>query len=217
MWQRLSIDAKVLSIIGVVTLLVTALAVPGVMELLHLKSPETITENPKPAPTPPPIQKTKPENEEQNSTAPRPRFKLAPLPNAPVPANTEKTHQFVEKQVRTKTFNAAPAHPAAPPAASDYEPRLALTPEEASEHLISKVDPIYPASAKERKKEGWVAVQIEITKEGDVLVKAVRGDPELAEAASAAVKQWKYKPFLVEGKPAFASTTLSIMFSLPKE
>ena len=43
----------------------------------------------------------------------------------------------------------------------------------------------------------------------------VKGDPQLTRAATDAVKQWKYKPYLLNGEPVEITTQVTISFKLP--
>jgi TonB family protein len=76
-------------------------------------------------------------------------------------------------------------------------PRERLVPE-----LIFKITPVYPPSA--RKEQIWGDVLLDVTLKGDGTVgrtSVIEGNPLLAEAAIRAVKQWRYRPLLVNGKP----------------
>jgi protein TonB len=46
-------------------------------------------------------------------------------------------------------------------------------------------------------------------------VATVTGDPVLAEAAVAAVKQWKYRPYSGDGQQVASQTRITIKFTLP--
>jgi protein TonB len=48
-------------------------------------------------------------------------------------------------------------------------------------------------------------------------LKLVEGSPVLAQSAMDAVKQWRYKPFLLDGKPTKRETTVTIDFKLPSD
>ena len=68
--------------------------------------------------------------------------------------------------------------------------------------LISKVTPVYPPSA--AKEHVWGDVLLDVTlKEGGTVeqTSVIDGNPLLVEAATSAVKQWRYQPLLVDGKP----------------
>jgi protein TonB len=56
---------------------------------------------------------------------------------------------------------------------------------------------------------------IVISKEGNVdSVTEVSGDPQLRDSAVAAVKQWKYKPVVVNGQPVQVKSAVTVNFSL---
>jgi TonB family protein len=83
--------------------------------------------------------------------------------------------------------------------------------------LTKKVQPIYPRNALTMHVEGSVQLQATISKTGDISkVKVLSGDGLLAKAASDAVKQWKYKPYLLNGEPVEIQTEVTINFKLPK-
>jgi TonB family protein len=79
--------------------------------------------------------------------------------------------------------------------------------------IVQKVQPTYPADAKKSGIEGSVVLDVLITAAGDVTdVKVVKGPEELREAASAAVRQWKYAPDNVDTR-----ATLTIRYRLDKK
>lgn len=83
--------------------------------------------------------------------------------------------------------------------------------------LIKKVQPIYPKNALFMRIEGAVELMATISKTGDISqVKVLSGDAQLSSAASDAVKQWKYKPYLLNGEPVEIQTQVTINFKLPK-
>jgi periplasmic protein TonB len=83
--------------------------------------------------------------------------------------------------------------------------------------LVKKTQPVYPASAQQMHIEGTVELSATISKNGDIsAVKIVSGDPRLARAAVEAVKQWKYKPYLLNGEPVEIQTQVTMNFKLPK-
>ena len=86
---------------------------------------------------------------------------------------------------------------------------------DAKAHATKEVAPVYPPLAKDLHLQGKVKVQVVISKTGSVeSVNVVSGHPLLVQAAIDAVKQWQYKPFLVDGKPVTASTEVEVPFSL---
>lgn len=81
--------------------------------------------------------------------------------------------------------------------------------------LIKKVRPDYPKKARKRRIQGTVIMTATIRKEGDITdLTLVSGDSLLAEAAFAAVKQWKYRPYLVNGQPVAVKTQVQVNFVL---
>jgi TonB family protein len=82
--------------------------------------------------------------------------------------------------------------------------------------LLKKVQPAYPSSALRMRTEGAVKLLATIGKTGNVTeVKVVSGEPLLTQSAVEAVKQWKYKPYLLNGEPVEIQTEISINFKLP--
>jgi periplasmic protein TonB len=83
--------------------------------------------------------------------------------------------------------------------------------------LIKKIAPRYPPSAMQLRKQGAVDLMATISKIGDVTkVEVLRGDAILAKAASDAVRQWKYRPFLLNNEPVEIETQITINFKLPR-
>ena len=88
-----------------------------------------------------------------------------------------------------------------------------VTPQEADSHLVKRVEPALSDSLKAIKAPGPVKLQITISASGDVVsVKLVGGNPLFLSVAMQAVKQWKYKPFEVNGKPLAVSSTVEVHF-----
>ena len=83
--------------------------------------------------------------------------------------------------------------------------------------LLKKVQPVYPAQALQMRVEGTVVLQATIGKDGNIRnVKTVSGSPILVRAASDAVRQWKYRPYTLNGQPVEIDTQISITFKAPK-
>jgi len=83
--------------------------------------------------------------------------------------------------------------------------------------LIKKPQPTYPSSALRMRLEGSVQLLATISKEGDIsAVKVLSGNTNLANAAVDAVKQWKYKPYLLNGEPVEIQTQVTVNFKLPR-
>jgi TonB family protein len=83
--------------------------------------------------------------------------------------------------------------------------------------LIKRVNPIYPADARAAYIQGAVVLRAEISKAGDVTnLELVDGPIELAGSAVAAVRQWKYKPYLLNGQPVVVDTHIQVNYQLQR-
>ena len=83
--------------------------------------------------------------------------------------------------------------------------------------LEHKVQPIYPHQAIATKLEGLVTLEAVITPEGKVgNVKVVKGHPILGQAAIDAVRQWRYRPYELNGQPVSMQAEIVVNFQAPK-
>jgi TonB family protein len=83
--------------------------------------------------------------------------------------------------------------------------------------LLHRVEPDYPEEARQRQLQGAVVLDVHIGEDGGVQeVTLVSGPPLLAQAATSAVKQWRFKPRLVSGRPAEMQTRITLNFRLPQ-
>jgi periplasmic protein TonB len=81
--------------------------------------------------------------------------------------------------------------------------------------LIRKVDPVYPPIAKTAHISGTVVLHAIIGKDGSVQdLQYVSGPPLLMKSALDAIRQWRYKPTMLNGEPVEVDTTISVVFSL---
>jgi TonB family protein len=97
------------------------------------------------------------------------------------------------------------------PSASGNNPATASKPE-----LLSRVEPEYPAQALAQHIQGSVLVHVQVGSDGRVQqVKVASGDPLLAEAAVAAVRQWRFKPYISNGRPTETEAQITLRFTLP--
>ncbi len=82
-------------------------------------------------------------------------------------------------------------------------------------NLVHQVQPTYPPIARTAHIQGQVLLEAEISKEGDVVnLHVISGPPMLQASAIDAVKQWKYKPYLLNGEPVVVDTQITVIFSL---
>jgi protein TonB len=81
--------------------------------------------------------------------------------------------------------------------------------------LIHRVEPTYPSLAKAARVQGDVILKAIINKNGDIQdLQLISGHPMLVPSAIEAVKQWRYKPYLLNGQPVEVETTITVIFSL---
>ena len=81
--------------------------------------------------------------------------------------------------------------------------------------IVSAPRPAYPEIARKAGIEGMVRLQVRLTQDGRIEVqKLLEGDPVLADAAIAAVKQWRGKPVRMNGKLINVISTVSFEFHL---
>src|SRR5271167_2016435 len=81
--------------------------------------------------------------------------------------------------------------------------------------LVRKVNPNYPPLARQARIQGQVILRAVISKDGSIEgLTLVSGHPMLAPAAIDAVKQWKYKPYLLNGEPVEVDTEVQVNFTL---
>jgi protein TonB len=77
------------------------------------------------------------------------------------------------------------------------------------------VNPQYPAIAKTAHISGTILLHAIIGKDGTVQnLQYISGPPLLMQSAMDAVKQWRYKPTLLNGDPVDVDTTISVVFTL---
>ncbi len=81
--------------------------------------------------------------------------------------------------------------------------------------LAYKVVPTYPPLAKSARIQGQVLLQAVISKQGVIEnLRALSGPPMLVEAAVEAVRQWRYRPYILNGEPIEVETQITVNFSL---
>jgi protein TonB len=81
--------------------------------------------------------------------------------------------------------------------------------------LLRRIQPTYPPLAKQARIAGAVVLQAEISKDGSIQnLHVISGHPMLVPSAIEAVKQWKYKPYILNGEPVEVETTITVNFTL---
>ncbi len=128
-----------------------------------------------------------------------PEAPVAPLPVLPTDNN----------QTLTSILSLPPTLPAVESAAAISTGLTGGT-------IKHKLVPAYPQAARALHLEGTVLLAVTVDASGNVAqVKAASGNPILVAAAEAAVKQWKYEPFQLNGHPIQKDTTVVVKFAAP--
>ena len=103
----------------------------------------------------------------------------------------------------------------APSLLAALEP-VSLSEELSRRLLLQKVLPSYPEQAVKARLQGPVVLQAWIGRDGTIQdLKLVRGSFLLGQAAYRAVKQWRYQPYVVNGRAVEAETFVTVDFRLP--
>ena len=102
---------------------------------------------------------------------------------------------------------------AVPPRPVQVKPLLVSHLSEAN--LLHEVKPVYPPLARQARIQGAVELRAIISKSGTIenLV-VVRGHPMLSAAAIEAVRQWRYRPYVLNGEPIEVETEITVNFLL---
>jgi protein TonB len=81
--------------------------------------------------------------------------------------------------------------------------------------LVRKILPTYPALARSARIQGQVVLQAVISKQGAIEnLQVVTGHPMLVPAAIEAVRQWRYRPYILNNEPVEVETRITVNFSL---
>ncbi len=170
--------------------------------------PEKVTE-PEKIPTESETPPVAPQSEQAEKREPAPVTLQASIPaQASIPDSLSVP---LQTEIGAKT--SVQKHP--PALLSGVEP-MSLAADLAEKSLLQRVMPEYPTKALQSKLEGAVILQAWIGKDGKISdLKVIRGPLGLCEAAYTAVKQWRYKPFQLNGQSVEAKTYVTVNFELP--
>lgn len=147
------------------------------------------------------------------------------VPSAPRSSHVPASAGTPDRNAKNESPQSLSATPAPAQNAKTAEPPTALsTPavrpvmlsqDVAESNLLHRVEPDYPDDALARGIQGSVVLDLYIRKDGTVQsVGLVSGPAPLVGAATSAVRQWQFKPFVVNGKPVAAETRIALGFTL---
>jgi TonB family protein len=169
-------------------------------------------------------------NNQSNATGNPPELRIAVTPEPAAKKSSSpllvKSTTFAATKAAASDDESAPQLPVV--AAANASSLNGLIPTEASRPslatlkvsqgvsqglLIKKVQPRYPAAALAVHAQGTVDIEATIDKQGNVTSpKVLHGDPILAGAAVEAVRQWRYKPYYLDGAPVEIQTQITVKF-----
>jgi TonB family protein len=156
------------------------------------------------------------------------RFSVGPAPIAPVePKPTEAQVQPTpaaaplpapspDQNIQVaKSDNNGESGPDATTTSKTPETPVLVPANVTAASIVTQTTPEYPPQARANRIQGEVVLHAIIDKEGKISEVQVRsGDDTLAQAAVEAVRQWRYKPMLVDGEPKEVDTIITVTFSL---
>jgi protein TonB len=173
-------------------------------------APTVVERTPNPVVAAVTLPAVQPEKTETKS-APTPR----PAPSHPV---TAANNTGIPSSLRTQMASSTPeASGNKPPEAamSSIEP-VPLKESAVRDLLLQPVDPEYPASAKANGQRGSVVLQVIVGRDGAVQdAKFLQGSMIFARAAIDAVKQWRFKPYSMNGRAVSVQSVITLNFKPP--
>jgi TonB family protein len=129
-------------------------------------------------------------------------------------ANAIRVPESLKMPVQSASMRSVAAR-IAPSLLAALEP-VALSEELSRRLLLQKVLPSYPEEAVKARLQGPVVLQAWIGRDGTIQdLKLMRGSLLLGQAAYRAVKQWRYQPYVINGRAVEAETFVTVDFRLP--
>jgi TonB family protein len=137
-------------------------------------------------------------------------------PQPTLPAEAAPPQDFPPAAKETPAKNLAPA---APPSTTGNKPlplaRIHVSEGVLQALLVAQTVPTYPPLARQMHVQGMVVLDADISKDGRIeSLRMISGHPLLVPAAIDAVKQWRYKPYLVNGSPVPVNSKIMVNFAL---
>ncbi len=107
------------------------------------------------------------------------------------------------------------SHPPQPPATPRPKERLHVNEPVLNAMLIRRIKPIYPALAVQIRREGRVELHAIIATDGTVQsLEVMTGDPLFIQSALTAVREWRYRPTILDGQPIEVDTHITVIYTL---
>ncbi len=160
-------------------------------------------------PSPPPA------NTPEQTTAPAVSSPAASSPEVLQPAGNDSNSSSSRKTTADRAVAKTEQAIADGISSIDVAGAIRVSPAVMDENLIVSRVPAYPEAAKMSRVEGDVVMQALISKEGTVKrLHVVEGDSRLRSAAEEAVYKWRYRPYVLQGRPVEVATTVTVNFNL---
>jgi len=113
-------------------------------------------------------------------------------------------------------FNIPTAGPTAPAIEAPREKRLHVTHIDPA-MLIHRVEPVYPTLARQIGRSGRVELRAVIATDGTIQsLQVISGDPFFYQSALDAVRQWRYRPTVLNGEPVEIDTFISVIYNMDR-
>ena len=151
-------------------------------------------------------------------------LQTAPGPNPPSAVGCGVSASFERASMPSNAFGVAGMEGLGGTQGSSHLPnnitmaaprKVNISPGVAQGMLLKKVAPGYPLIAKAAGVQGTVVLQATISKTGEITdLQVVSGPPLLLSSALDAVKQWQYRPYLLNGEAVQVLTTINVIFAL---
>jgi protein TonB len=110
------------------------------------------------------------------------------------------------------------APPSVPAKAEMHDQTILVGGDVQAAKLIRRVQPVYPALARQVRVQGVVTLDAIIGTDGSIqMLRVLNGHPMLVRSALEAVQQWKYSPTILNGKAVEVKTTIEVRFTLSQQ
>ncbi|PYX89826.1 MAG: hypothetical protein DMG67_14180 [Acidobacteria bacterium] len=134
-----------------------------------------------------------------------------PSTSQPMIQPVAQTQAVEAKPVPTMTAAAATL----PPSTTGAPMRVHIPPAELEQFVTRKTTPVYPMIAKAAGVQGMVVLDVVVDSKGTLQkVTIVNGSALLARAAEDALRQWRFKPYMVDGNPVEMESQIAMNFRL---
>jgi protein TonB len=105
----------------------------------------------------------------------------------------------------------------APPPTPRAKERLRKSAPVQAAMLIRRIEPVYPPLARQIRREGRVELHAIISTDGTIeSLEVLSGDPLFLASALAAVREWRYRPTILDGQPVEVDTHITVVYTLAR-